>query len=86
MTYAIVFVLICLVFIVWLIYRDQRNLKLILKEVNRWLDSPKERELRNEISRLHDQLRELKQERKKLKVRLEIKDMDDSLESKADAE
>ena len=86
MTYAIVFVLICLVFIVWLIYRDQRNLKLILKEVNRWLDSPKERELRNEISRLHDQLRELKQERKKLKVRLEIKDMDDSLESKGDAE
>ena len=86
MTYAIVFVLICLVFIVWLIYRDQRNLKLILKEVNRWLDSPKERELRNEISRLHEQLRELKQERKKLKVRLEIKDMDDSLESKGDAE
>lgn len=86
MTYAIVFVLICLVFIVWLIYRDQRILKLTLKEVNRWLDSPKERELRNEISRLHDQLRELKQERKKLKVRLEIKDMDDSLESKGDAE
>ena len=86
MTYAIVFVLICLVFIVWLIYRDQRNLKLILKEVNRWLDSPKERELRNEISRLHDQLRELKQERKKLKVRLEIKDMNDSLESKGEAE
>ena len=86
MTYAIVFVLICLVFIVWLIYRDQRILKLTLKEVNRWLDSPKERELRNEISRLHEQLRELKQERKKLKVRLEIKDMDDSLESKGDAE
>lgn len=86
MTYAIVFVLICLVFIVWLIYRDQRILKLTLKEVNRWLDSPKERELRNEISRLHEQLRELKQERKKLKVRLEIKDMNDSLESKGDAE
>ncbi len=86
MTYAIVFVLICLVFIVWLIYRDQRILKLTLKEVNRWLDSPKERELRNEISRLHEQLRELKQERKKLKVRLEIKDMNDTLESKGDAE